>query len=200
MKVQRPSGKVESCGGFSLTELVVTMAVALVLMGIGMPSFLRAYHTYQLTNAAQQMADILRFTRYEAIRLNTGLSCQIQPSAAGPTMTSVWTDSNKNGVLDATEKQILLGGGGNLVAAGGVPGVTVLIAAAQVTTGTVMPAPNGTAIAFDSRGAVNPESVYVFYLASAAAPEAGYRAVLLMPTGSIQVWTGDTNGNWHQLR
>jgi len=36
----------------------------------------------------------------------------------------------------------------------------------------------------------------VFYLSSGLAPEAGYRAVVLMPTGSIQIWMSDTSGNW----
>jgi len=63
--------------GFSLTELVVTLAVALILMAIGVPSFLRAYHSYLLTNAASQMADILRLSRYEAIRLNKQVNCQV---------------------------------------------------------------------------------------------------------------------------
>ena len=174
------------------------MAVAMVLMGIGMPAFLRAYHTYQLTNAASQMADILRFTRYEAIRRNTQLSCQIQPYAAAPTMTIVWTDSNKDGQPDPTDQQILLGGGGNLVA--GAPGSAALIAVANITSGTTTVPPSGTPISFDARGAVTPSNVYMFYLASTNAPEAGYRAVLLMPAGSIQMWTGDANGNWQQLR
>jgi prepilin-type N-terminal cleavage/methylation domain-containing protein len=191
--------------GFSLTELVVAMAVALVLMGLGMPAFLRAYHTYQLSNAASRMSDILRFTRYEAIRMNTTLSCQIQPYAGDPTMTSVWADSNKNNLPDPTEQQILLGSGGNLVAAAGVPGASALIAAANLTSGATPVPPSGTPISFDARGAVLPLDppnvyIYVFYLASAVAPEAGYRAVLLMPTGSIQVWTGDATGNWQQLR
>jgi prepilin-type N-terminal cleavage/methylation domain-containing protein len=196
-------GVTNSGEGFSLTELVVAMAVALVLMGIGMPAFLRAYHTYQLSNAASRMADILRFTRYDAIRMNTPLSCQIQPNPGDPTMTSVWADSNKNNQPDSTEQQILLGSGGNLVAAAGVPGVSALIAAAGITSLTTPVPPSGTPVSFDARGAVlplNPPSVYVFYLASATAPEAGYRAVLLMPAGSIQVWTGDASGNWQQLR
>jgi len=182
--------------GFSLTELVVAMAVAMVLMGIGMPAFLRAYHTYQLSNAASQLADILRLTRYEAVRRNTPVNCLMQPSASDPTMTSVWTDSNKNNALDPTEQQILLGNGGNLVAAGSVPGIAALLTAANVTSAT----PGGTTTQFDARGSVTPANVYMFYLASATAPEAGYRAVLLMPAGSIQIWTGDTAGNWQQIR
>ena len=64
--------------GFSLTELVVALAVALILMAIGLPSFLRAYYSYQLTNSASQMADILRLSRYEAIRLNKQVNCQVR--------------------------------------------------------------------------------------------------------------------------
>ena len=186
--------------GFSLTELVVAMAVALVLMGIGMPAFLRAYHTYQLSNAASQTAEILRFTRYEAIRRNMQLRCQIQPYAGDPTMTIMWTDSDKDGQPDPTEQQILLGRGGNLVAGAGVPGAATLTAAANITSGTTTVPPSGTPITFDARGAVTPSNVYMLYLASTSAPAAGYRAVLLMPAGSIELWTGDVNGKWQQLR
>ena len=202
MKVLNPhrGGLSKDERGFSLTELVVAIAVALVLMGIGMPSFLRAYHTYQLSNAASQTADILRFTRYEAIRRNMQLSCQIQPYAGDPTMTILWTDTVKNNQPDPTEQQILLGSGGNLVNGAGVPGVATLTAAANITGGTFSVPPGGTPITFDARGAVNPQNVNMLYLASTNAPEAGYRAVLLMPAGSIELWTGDANGNWQHLR
>ena len=96
--------------GFSLTELVVTLAVALILMAIGLPSFLRAYHSYLLTNSASQMADILRLSRYEAIRLNKQVNCQVQQTYAGdPTLTLVWADSNRNSLQDTGDKMIVLG-------------------------------------------------------------------------------------------
>jgi len=55
-------------------------------------------------------------------------------------------------------------------------------------------------ITFDARGALIPPNVNVFYLSSSIAPEAGYRAVLLMPAGSIQIWTADATGYWQQVR
>jgi Tfp pilus assembly protein FimT len=190
--------------GFSLTELVVTMAVAMVLMGIGMPYFLRAYHAYRLTNAAEQLSDILRLTRYSAIRLNKPVSCVLQPDASDPTITDAFSDDNGNLTLDPTEKIILLGVGGNL-AGGAIPGAAGMLTAANVTSGTNVVAPGTSSVQFDARGAVTvagtiTSNVYVFYLASPVAPETGYRAVLLMPAGSIQIWTGDTNGNWAQIR
>lgn len=183
--------------GFSLTELVVTLAVALILMAIGLPSFLRAYHSYLLTNSASQMADILRLSRYEAIRLNKQVNCQVQPYASDPTMTIVWADSNGNGVQDPGEKMILLGTSGNLVNPGSVS-TPLSQAVSGVTAAT--PLPSGAVITFDARGAVTSANVNAFYLGSAIAPDAGYRAVLLMPAGSIQMWTADASGYWQQVR
>jgi type IV fimbrial biogenesis protein FimT len=183
--------------GFSLTELVVTLAVALILMAIGLPAFLRAYHTYQLTNAATQMADILRLSRYEAIRLNKQVNCQIQPYASNPAMTIVWAG---NGAQGTGDKMILLGPSGNLVDAGTVPGTGALLSQAVNGVTPSTPSPSSGVITFDARGAVTSANVNVFYLSSGIAPEAGYRAVLLMPAGSMQIWTADASGNWQQLR
>lgn len=200
----RWGGGNKKASGFSLTELVVTMAVAMVLMGIGMPYFLKAYHMYQLTNAAGQLSDILRLTRYEAIRLNKNVSCVLKPDAADPTITDAFADADGDTLPGPTEKIILLGNGGNLFG-GAVPGTGGLLAAANVTSGTIVVAPGTSSVQFDSRGAVNvggalTNNVYVFYLASPVAPEAGFRAVMLTPSGSIQEWTGDLAGNWAQLR
>lgn len=189
--------------GFSLTELVVAVAVAMIVMAVALPAFLRAYHSYELSSAANQVADILRLTRYEAIRLNKQVACIIQPSADGPGMTNLWTDSNGNNVMDPTEKMVLLGNSGNLVNGGGVPNTASLISSAVGAVATTAPAAGGTSIWFDARGALTAPTnvnVNVFYLASGIAPEAGYRAVLLMPAGAIQVWTGDVAGNWQQQR
>jgi prepilin-type N-terminal cleavage/methylation domain-containing protein len=168
--------------GFSLTELVVAIAVAMILLAVGLPA-------------------ILRQTRYEAIRLNTPVQCIIQPSTRYAGMTELWADSNANGLLDPTEKLILLGNAGNLVESGAVPGTAGLIASAVGPIATAAPSPAGSRISFDQRGAVNPPTdVNVFYLASSASPEAGFRAVFLMPAGSIQIWTGNVEGNWQQVR
>jgi prepilin-type N-terminal cleavage/methylation domain-containing protein len=195
-----PSGTRQS--GFSLTELVVAIAVAMILMAIGLPSFMRAYRAYQLNNAAREVADILRLARYEAIRLNHPVRCAIQASGANPGFTNVWVDSNNNNLLDPTEKMFLLGPSGNLVDGGSVPGTSALITAAVGSIVPNAPSPVSSAVRFDARGAVTqpPLIVNVFYLSSAVAPDAGYRAVFLMPAGSIEIWTADTAGNWQQQR
>jgi len=190
--------------GFSLTELIVAMVVAMILLAIGLPMFLRAYRVYQLNNSARQMADILRLARYEAIRLNAPVICRIQATGSTPPTTNVWVDSNNDGNLDPAEKakMILLTSGGNLTDSAGVPGVPSLLAAAIPSSFPRTPSPTGDIVTFDARGATtNPTlTVNAFYLTSDVAPEAGYRAVLLMPAGGIQIWAGDSSGNWQQLR
>jgi Tfp pilus assembly protein FimT len=197
-------GKVRRNSGFSLTELAVALAVAMILMAVAMPSFLRAYHSYQLTNAATQVADILRFTRYEAIRRNKQMNCVFGPGSPDPTMTSASiTDSLGNAQTGVSAMTVLLGAYGNLVDAGTVPGAGSFATTANmgaVALATVPP--GGATIQFDARGALIPPKTTVFYLSSGTAPEAGYRAVLLTPGGSLQIWIGDTSGtgNWQQLR
>jgi len=195
MKTRRDSG-------FSLTELVVAMAVAMILMAIGLPYFLRAYRSYQLSNAATQMSDILRLTRYEAIRLNKIANCVIRPDAIDPTMTDAsMTDVNGNALAGLGSRAVVLGSGGNLVNAGSVPGASSLPAAAALgATAPTAVSPSGSTVQFDARGAVTSGNVTVVYLNAPGSPESGYRAVLLMPAGSIQIWTGDSSGNWQQMR
>jgi len=62
------------------------------------------------------------------------------------------------------------------------------------------PSPTGSVITFDARGAVTPQNVNVFYLASGIAPERVIERCLLMPAGSIQIWTADASGYWQQVR
>jgi Tfp pilus assembly protein FimT len=194
--------KARRVSGFSLTELVVAMAVAMILMAVALPYFLRAYHSYQLSSAAVQTADIVRLTRYEAIRLNKVVNCVIQPDSGDPTMSRFsMTDASGNPLAGISARAVLLGSAGNLVDSGSVPGATNLGPAAAL--GAIAPTavpPAGATLQFDARGALTSSRVTVFYLNAPGSPEAGFRAVLLTPAGSIQIWTGDSTGSWQQMR
>ena len=88
-------GKPVRSHGFSMIELLAVMAVILVVSAISTPSFMRAYQYYQVSNAATSMANVIKYTRYEAIRLNTPINCVIGPAPVG---TIAWTDSDRDGV------------------------------------------------------------------------------------------------------
>jgi Tfp pilus assembly protein FimT len=174
------------------------MAVILILSAIALPAFVSAYRTYQLTDATTQFAGLLKFTRGEAIRLNTNVSCQIQQAASVPPVTNTWADSDGDGVEDPGEKQLLFSGTVNLVPAGAVPNAAGLAAAANVPALATVPLANGF-VTFDRRGAVSPANapqVYAFYLSNLNDTSVGARAVILLPSGSIQLWKADSLGNW----
>jgi Tfp pilus assembly protein FimT len=185
--------------GISLLELVVSLAVILIISGLAIPAITRTLRTYQLNDAANQVAGILKFTRFEAIRRNTPIRCRNSQAA---TQTSLWSDNDDDGTPGATEKQVMLGPNATLVPAGAVPNTSALGAATGLPSLTAM-TPSNDAIRFDQRGAVIavPSAVYVFYLGNGDPASGGYRAVIVLPSGSVQVWTyvAGTGSIWQRV-
>jgi len=60
--------KRNSSRGFSMVELAVSLTVMLILTGIAIPSLMRSFRTYQLNDATTRLSDLLKFTRFEAVR------------------------------------------------------------------------------------------------------------------------------------
>ena len=186
-----------------MIELIMVLAVILITSAVSMPSFIRAYQRYQVNDAATRMANVIKFTRYEAIRRNAPVTYVIGVTPAGTAIA--WTDSNGNGAPDAVERQLIFSPNVTLFAAGAggnAPNHANLILAAGL--GPLIPLSNTNAVVqFDQRGAVNPPpaGALVSYVGSIGLPDAGYRAIILLPSGSMQVWQADgtNNGNWNYL-
>ena len=197
-----PRTRRSSIGGFSMVELVVSMTVLLILSAIAIPSLLHSMRAYQLNGAAGSLSDMLKFTRFEAVRQNRPISFLMQPSGNG---WLVGTDSNRNGNIDPTDKQALVNGVVTLVTAG-MPPPTAITASLNVGGLTPTPANPGP-LQFDARGAVRvngtlTSNIYVFYV-GAAPPnnpgDFGFRAVILLPTGATQIWTASAAGPWQRI-
>jgi prepilin-type N-terminal cleavage/methylation domain-containing protein len=115
-----------SARGFSMTELLVVLFLISATSVIALPNFIRMWRTSQLTNGATQVADILKLSRFQAIRRNTATTCRISGSS---TSAQIWADTNGNGTVDSGESITVLSGNVNLVAAASVPGTTSLATA-----------------------------------------------------------------------
>jgi Tfp pilus assembly protein FimT len=180
-----------------MVELAVSLTVLLILTAIAIPSLMRSFRTYQLNDAAARLSDMLKFTRFEAVRRNTTVPLQIQQFGND---WSVWADSDKDGILDTTEKQILITGVVTLLPSGTPPSSASILAKLGATT-SLDASKSGAAssLTFDARGAVSPLAAYVFYLGSPNSPEFGYRAVILLPSGATQIWTAPAGGPWQRL-
>jgi len=178
-----------------MIELVIAMLITLIVAAIAIPSFMQGYQNYKLNQGASQVQGILKSARFQAIRQNNQTTLRTAASAAG---TTVWCDSDNNGAVGAGETQFTLGGSVVLVAAGSVPNTAGLATAVNTGVLTAFPIAGG-ALTFDVRGATVPAAVSALYLDNTAAPLAGYRALVVMPSGAMQEWTADTAGNWSQV-
>jgi len=205
MSATRSSTRRSATAGFSMVELVVSICVMLIVTALAIPSLLHSLRTYQLNEAAARVSDMLKFTRFEAVRRNTQISLQV--SQNGPNWT-VWTDSfaaGNAGPIDPRDKQQLITGFATLLPAGGpVPAPNAITAALGAGALNTLSGANNT-VTFDARGAIRlpgggiSNFVYVFYIGSNAGPDSGYRAVVLLPAGSTQAWTAPSGGPWRRV-
>jgi Tfp pilus assembly protein FimT len=156
-----------------------------------------SFRTYQLNDAAARLSDMLKFTRFEAVRRNKAINFLVVSSG---TDWIAGTDSNSNGSIDPTEKQILINGVVTLLPSGTPPGPASILAKLGATT-SLDASRSGAAgsLTFDARGAVSPLVAFVFYLGSSTNPEFGYRAVVLLPSGAVQTWTAPAGGAWQRI-
>ncbi len=189
-----------------MVELVVSMCLMLILTAIAVPSLMRSLRAYQLNTAAASVSDMLKFTRFEAVRRNTQVNFQATQNGTG---WIVWTDSfvaGNAGPIDPRDKQQTIAGYASLLPAGGpVPPPNAISAA----LGGAAPVPlsgSNNSITFDARGAIRQgiggpvsNSVYIFYVGNANNPDCGYRAVVLLPSGSTQTWTAPSGGPWRRV-
>ena len=185
--------------GLTTLELVVSLGIALAISAIAIPSITKTVRVYQLNDAASQVAGILKFTRYEAIRRNNAINCLDKPQNGTLTMftDNVAAGGASNGVVDASERRIIFPATAvaTLVDSATVPNSASLTAAVNGGALTTMSPSNGT-ISFDGRGAKTvPAGTSVYWVGNAVY---GWRAVTVMPSGSIQVWS-DATGTWKQL-
>jgi len=193
-----------SClGGFSMVELAVSLTVLLILSAIAIPSLMRSLRTYQLNDAAARLSDMLKFTRFEAVRRNRQV-CFLMKQDPTTGAWTVGTDSTCSGTLDVNGKQQVISGMATLLPAtqSGLPGQGPICSLFKNTgpcLNDTLSGVSGGSIAFDTRGAVSGLIAYVFYVGSNADPEFGYRAVVLLPSGGTQIWTAPNGGTWQQV-
>lgn len=104
--------------GFTLLELMVVLAIAGVLLAVGIPSMTDFVRNSRITGAANDVMAALHFTRSEAVkrRLPVTLCTSTSPvTSANPTCAAsafltgwiVFVDTNQSGQRDAGELVLL---------------------------------------------------------------------------------------------
>jgi prepilin-type N-terminal cleavage/methylation domain-containing protein len=188
--------------GFSLTELLVSIAVLGILLIISVPTLMRAYRSYQLNDAASRFSGMLKTTRFSAIRKNTTISCKVQQNGA---FWTIWTDLDGDGNPGPTEPQIIIGDVVSLLDGGSgsmPPPDAIVTAVGSGSPSLNVLSPGNTSVTYDQRGARKfggAPSVDVFYLGNTSVTDLGYRAIVLLPSGTVQVWTAGPGGQWQRI-
>lgn len=99
--------------GFTLIELLIAIAVAAIVLSIGVPSFERVIERNQLTANTNQFVSTLNFARSEAIKRNKRV--KICDSGDGVTCGAgsyeqgwiIFTDDNDDGVVDSPDEELI---------------------------------------------------------------------------------------------
>lgn len=93
--------------GFSLIELMVTIAVAAILLGLALPSFTASIRSNRVSSAANTLLATINFARMEAMRSKeTARICPNNNGACGGNWSQgllVWTDEDRSGGLNGEE-------------------------------------------------------------------------------------------------
>jgi type IV fimbrial biogenesis protein FimT len=99
--------------GFSLTELIITMSIAAILLAIGIPSFKYVTVSNRISTEVNGLLGDMQFARSEAVK--EGLPVTVCSSSDGQTCNGgtawqsgwiVFLDSNGNHAVDAPEEVV----------------------------------------------------------------------------------------------
>lgn len=100
MSELRPKSR---AGGFTLVELMITIFVAFILLGLALPSFRDLMMNTRTTQTANQLVHDLNLARAEAVR--RGTLVEVLSAGGGAAWTSGWqvvADSGFNGFASGT--------------------------------------------------------------------------------------------------
>lgn len=124
--------------GFSLIELMVTIAIAAILVGIAGPQMSKMMNANRIQSAASALQGDMMFARTEAIKRGSPVS--LCPSSDGASCLTantwhtgwiVFTDTTGNGVVDAATDTVLkiraVTTGGNTIVASPQPTLNAVI-------------------------------------------------------------------------
>ena len=178
--------------GYSLVEMVMTLAIGLILAAITLPTLVGAIQGYRLSSVAQQTASLIDLARYTAIRRNSIISVK---KTAQNGNTVLFVDLKGNGTLDPADPVTLLPSDMQIA-----NGQSLTPGSASMGIGTTQDFVD--TITFDYRGTVNfpggggPTLPYFLALGFTNQLQYGYRAVTTSPMGQTKLWKFVGSSSW----
>lgn len=186
-RITRPAA-----GGFTLIELMVTIAVLAILIAIATPSFTSVINSSRLTSHANEFVASLQLARMEAVRRNTrAVVCRSDNGstcAAGAQWNGwiTFVDSNRNGTAETAE----------LIRVGAVKAPVQVRSGAAVTASRIVFSPDGLARVTNAAGVpqVSLLDVSVGVCIPTTLPAENERRVQIVSGSRISVMREDAGG------
>jgi prepilin-type N-terminal cleavage/methylation domain-containing protein len=174
--------------GYSLVEMMMTLAIGLILASIALPTVIGAIQSYRLNGVAQQVANLVELTRYTAIRRNSVMTLQMKVVKGS---TVFFIDLNGNGQADPNDPMVVLPNDMQ-VPNGNAPDSS--------STGLAVTQNFAGQITFDYRGTVTfpvgPLTPYFLTLGYVTQAQYGSRAITVMPMGQTKIWKAPDGATW----
>lgn len=95
--------------GVTLIELIMTISIAFILMGIAIPNFISIISSNRLTTYANELVASLNLARSEAVKRGVQVSVRRKGNSSQnwDAGWDIFTDLNGNGVLDVDDDVLL---------------------------------------------------------------------------------------------
>lgn len=188
-------------GGFSLLELSVVVAIAMVLVAMAVPQIIVAVNTFKLRNAGVEFAGIVQQARARSVKDSNHYSIYFNSTT---NLTEAFIDIPKTGAIDTTNDPIVSWGPEiSQQTAGNAPSTSALKTlflsgystvattydASATTTSPVTFSPMGIPCYAASSGACTATGTPIAYWAFFKDSRSGqWEAVTVTPAGKIQKW------------
>lgn len=108
----RPPGRWCRLAGFTLVEMMITVAVLAIVVALAAPSFANLINNNRLTASANEIVGALQTARMEAVRRNTSVVLCPSTDGAGCNGANwqhliVFSDDDGDGTVDADDDDVI---------------------------------------------------------------------------------------------
>jgi type II secretory pathway pseudopilin PulG len=193
----------KKAGGFSLLELMLVVTVVMILAAVTVPKMMTTINDMNLRFVANDLSGLLQSARIQAVRQNSFYSVQ---AGALPTGTAVRFIGKPtvgyavgNPFIPINPAITITQGPGS-----GAPNEAAFLAGLNFVVDPAADPPSFSPRGLPCIGALNVcnqiagQGFVIFMRRAAVTGNIPWVSVVVNPSGHIQIWSCDANGNWIQ--